>query len=42
MTKSRAHLIIHGRVQGVFYRAHAQKIAKKLNLTGWAKNNVNR
>ena len=40
--KSRAHLIINGRVQGVFYRAHAQKMAKKLDLTGWVKNNIDR
>ena len=30
--------IIHGRVQGVFYRACAQKKAKRLLLTGFVRN----
>lgn len=33
-----ALLEISGRVQGVFYRAHAQNEAQKLRLTGYAKN----
>ena len=32
------HLLISGRVQGVFYRYTAQKIATRLNLRGWVKN----
>lgn len=32
------HLLIKGKVQGVFYRATAQKIAKQLGITGWVKN----
>lgn len=32
------HLLIKGKVQGVFYRATAKKIAGKLNITGWIKN----
>jgi acylphosphatase len=32
------HLLIKGKVQGVFYRASARGIAEKLNLTGWVKN----
>ena len=32
------HLLIKGKVQGVFYRATAKKIADKLKLSGWIKN----
>ena len=32
------HLRIEGKVQGVFFRASAKKIARKLKLTGWIKN----
>lgn len=32
------HVLIKGKVQGVFYRATAKKIADNLNLTGWIKN----
>lgn len=38
MDKARAHVIIEGRVQGVFFRAHTQEMADLLNLTGWVKN----
>lgn len=31
-------LLIKGKVQGVFYRASAKEIAKKLTITGWIKN----
>ena len=30
--------MIKGKVQGVFYRVNARKIAIKNNLTGWVKN----
>lgn len=33
------HLIIKGKVQGVFYRATAKDIADKLGIKGWVKNN---
>ena len=33
------HLIITGRVQGVFFRHHTKKLAKKLNFMGWIRNN---
>lgn len=36
--KTRAHLYISGRVQGVYYRAFTQKIANSLGLKGWVKN----
>ena len=32
------HLIIQGKVQGVFFRATAKDIAISLGLTGWVKN----
>lgn len=38
MKKARVHLIIHGYVQGVFYRASTHATALKLGLTGWVRN----
>ena len=32
------HLLIKGKVQGVFYRASAKEKAGGLKLTGWVKN----
>jgi acylphosphatase len=32
------HLIAHGKVQGVWYRASAREKALQLGLCGWAKN----
>lgn len=34
-------IIIKGKVQGVSYRASAQKTAVQLHLKGWVKNNKN-
>jgi acylphosphatase len=34
----RAHIFISGRVQGVFFRAHAQREARSLGLAGWVRN----
>ena len=39
MSKSRKHLFIKGRVQGVFFRATMQDVAHANNVTGWVKNN---
>lgn len=38
MDAVRAHLVISGLVQGVFYRASARSVANKLGLKGWVKN----
>ena len=40
--KKRIHLIISGRVQGVFYRFSTKRQAKILNITGWVRNNEDR
>ncbi len=34
----RVHLLISGRVQGVFYRASTRKEARSRGLTGWVRN----
>ena len=34
----RASIVVSGRVQGVFFRAHTQREAAALGLTGWVKN----
>lgn len=33
------HLLIKGKVQGVYFRASAKEKAKTLGVTGWVKNN---
>jgi len=37
----RAHVLISGRVQGVFYRDSTKNIAEQYGLTGWVKNTSN-
>ena len=40
MDKRRAHIaiVVHGRVQGVCYRAFTQSTAERLGITGFARN----
>ena len=36
--KEATHIIVHGRVQGVWFRAGTKEKADKLGLLGWVKN----
>lgn len=36
--KVRAHVLIGGRVQGVFFRSETRHEANKLNVKGWVRN----
>ena len=38
MSAARAHAVISGRVQGVFFRAEAAARARSLGLAGWVRN----
>ena len=38
---NRLHAVIHGRVQGVGFRAFTVSSAMRLNLTGWVRNRFN-
>jgi len=38
MSQKRIHVIVEGRVQGVFFRSFTQLEAKKLGLAGWVRN----
>ena len=38
MPKSRAHVFVEGRVQGVFFRSETREAARQYNLTGWVRN----
>nr|HID58882.1 acylphosphatase [Desulfobacterales bacterium] len=38
MNMVRAHAIIEGRVQGVFFRFETREVAARHNVTGWVKN----
>ena len=37
--KEQTRLIIHGKVQGVFFRDATRKKARDLNVHGWVRNN---
>jgi acylphosphatase len=34
------HLVITGKVQGVFFRSAAKEVAAKYEITGWIKNTI--
>ena len=34
----RRHVVVHGTVQGVFFRASCQQEAARLGVTGWVRN----
>ena len=36
--KVRAHVLISGRVQGVFFRSETKLLARRLDVTGWIRN----
>jgi len=36
--KARAHVYVSGRVQGVFFRDSLRRLARNLDVTGWARN----
>jgi acylphosphatase len=38
MADARAHVLISGRVQGVFFRAYTRDKARELGLRGWVRN----
>ena len=38
MSDARARVVIHGRVQGVFFRAETRDRARSLGLAGWVRN----
>jgi acylphosphatase len=38
MNMERVHMIVRGRVQGVYYRASARDRARQLQLSGWVRN----
>lgn len=40
MEKGRAHLVIEGIVQGVFFRANMREVAQSNDVHGWVKNTM--
>lgn len=38
MTKVRAHVVVSGRVQGVFFRSETHYEADRRNVSGWVRN----
>lgn len=38
MALKQLHLVVRGRVQGVYFRASAQREARRLGVCGWVRN----
>ena len=38
MKKIRAHVVVTGRVQGVFFRMETKRAAERTGVSGWVKN----
>ncbi|MBK9261157.1 MAG: acylphosphatase [Polyangiaceae bacterium] len=38
MGQKQVHLLVRGRVQGVYFRASTEREARRLGLVGWVKN----
>ena len=38
MDKVRAHILISGRVQGVFFRVYTERAAQERGISGWVMN----
>jgi acylphosphatase len=36
--RTRVHLVIRGRVQGVYFRESTRKLAERLGIDGWVRN----
>lgn len=36
--KTRSHIIVSGRVQGVFFRSRTEAKARKIGVAGWVRN----
>ena len=37
-TNNAVRMVIHGTVQGVFFRDHTRRLAKQADVTGWVRN----
>ena len=42
MSRRRVHVIVRGRVQGVFFREYTRRQAEALGLDGWVRNLADR
>ncbi len=38
MAKTRLHIFVYGRVQGIGYRGYVRRIANKIGVAGWVRN----